>query len=154
MITVIRIFLAGWKLAVPGIGGRSSACTACDGVHRAAMLGLLLIDHGSRRAESNRQLDDMAARVQRLRPDAAVAAAHMEIAPPDLTTAFAELVAKGATRIVILPYFLSDGRHLTQDIPQLATAAAAPHSGIAYTIGTALGPHDALAALLLERGGA
>jgi sirohydrochlorin ferrochelatase len=116
------------------------------------MLGLLLIDHGSRRAESNQQLEDMAARVRRLRPSAAVAAAHMEIAVPDLATAFAALVEQGAKRIVILPYFLSDGRHLTQDIPALAASAAANHPGITYTIGGALGPHDALAALLLERG--
>ena len=117
------------------------------------MLGLLLIDHGSRRAESNRQLDDMAARVRRLRPDAVVLAAHMEIAPPDLATAFAGLVGQGATRIVILPYFLGDGRHLTQDIPALAAAAAVRHPGVTFTIGAALGPHDALASLLLERGG-
>jgi sirohydrochlorin ferrochelatase len=116
------------------------------------MLGLLLIDHGSRRAESNQQLEDMATRVRRLRPEALVAAAHMEIAPPDLATAFAALVRQGAEGIVILPYFLSDGRHLTQDIPTLAAAAAANHPGIRYVIGTALGPHDALAALLLERG--
>lgn len=117
------------------------------------MLGLLLIDHGSRRAESNAQLEDMAARVRRLRPHAVVGAAHMEIAAPDLATVFTALVGEGATRIVILPYFLSDGRHLTQDIPALAAAAAAAHPGVTYTIGAALGPHDALAALLLERGG-
>lgn len=117
------------------------------------MLGLLLIDHGSRRAESNQQLEDMAIRVRRLRPDAVVAAAHMEIAMPDLATAFAALVELGAKRIVILPYFLSDGRHLTQDIPALVANAAASHPGITYSIGGALGPHDALAALLLERGG-
>lgn len=116
------------------------------------MLGLLLIDHGSRRAQSNAQLDDMAARVRRLRPDAVVGAAHMEIAAPDLATVFAALVSQGATRIVILPYFLSDGRHLTQDIPALAKAAAEQHPGITWSIGGALGPHDALAALLLERG--
>lgn len=116
------------------------------------MLGLLLIDHGSRRAESNAQLEDMAARVRHLRPDAVVGAAHMEIATPDLATVFAALVAQGATRIVILPYFLSDGRHLTQDIPALANAAAAKHPGIAWSLGGALGPHDALASLLLERG--
>jgi sirohydrochlorin ferrochelatase len=116
------------------------------------MLGLLLIDHGSRRTESNRQLEDMAARVRRLRPDAVVAAAHMEIAAPDLATAFALLVSEGAQHVVILPYFLSDGRHLTQDIPALAKAAAAGHAGVTYAIGAALGPHDALAALLLERG--
>lgn len=138
---------AAWKPAVPGV-----SCAITSQVQGADMLGLLLIDHGSRRAESNQQLDNMATRVRRLRPEAVVAAAHMEIAPPDLATAFTELVAKGATRIVILPYFLSDGRHLTQDIPHLAAAAAASHPGITYTIGTALGPHDALAALLLERG--
>lgn len=116
------------------------------------MLGLLLIDHGSRRAESNQQLEDMAVLVQRLRPTALVMAAHMEIAQPDLATTFAALVARGATRIIILPYFLSDGRHLTQDIPALAQAAAERHPGVAWSIGGALGPHDALAALLLERG--
>jgi sirohydrochlorin ferrochelatase len=116
------------------------------------MLGLLLVDHGSRRAESNQQLEEMAARVQRLRPTALVVAAHMEIAAPDLATAFDSLVTRGATRIVILPYFLGDGRHLTQDIPALAAAAAAIHPHVTYSIGTALGPHDALAALLLERG--
>lgn len=117
------------------------------------MLGLLLIDHGSRRAESNQQLENMAARVRRLRPGAVVTAAHMEIAAPDLATAFATLVGQGAKRIVILPYFLSDGRHLTQDIPALAASAGANHPGVTYTVGGALGPHDALAELLLERGG-
>ena len=133
----------------------TSTATACGNarhIHRAPMLGLLLIDHGSRRAESNQQLEDMATRVRRLRPSAAVAAAHMEIAAPDLATAFAALVKQGAKRIVILPYFLSDGRHLTQDIPALTTSAAANHPGITYDVGGALGPHDALAALLLERG--
>ena len=117
------------------------------------MLGLLLIDHGSRRAEANAALDNMANRVARLRPDAVVAAAHMEIATPDLATVFADLVKRGATNIVILPYFLSDGRHLSQDIPQLASTAAANHPGVTYRIGMALGPHDALAQILLERGG-
>ncbi len=133
----------------------TSTATACGNarhIHRAPMLGLLLIDHGSRRAESNQQLEDMATRVRRLRPSAVVAAAHMEIAAPDLATAFSALVQQGAKRIVILPYFLSDGRHLTQDIPTLAASAAANHPGITYSIGGALGPHDALAALLLERG--
>jgi sirohydrochlorin ferrochelatase len=117
------------------------------------MLGILLIDHGSRRSEANAALENMAERVARLRSDAVVAAAHMEIAAPDLATVFADLVKRGATNIVILPYFLSDGRHLSQDIPQLAAAAAAAHPGITYHIGAALGPHDALAQLLLERGG-
>ena len=117
------------------------------------MLGLLLVDHGSRRAEANAQLDDMAARVRRVRPDALVTAAHMEIAAPTIADGFAVLVQQGATRVMVLPYFLSDGRHLSADIPTLAAAAAAEHPGVTFSIGKALGPHDALAALLLERAG-
>lgn len=117
------------------------------------MLGLLLVDHGSRRAEANVQLDDMAARVRRMRPDAVVFAAHMEIAPPSIADGFATLAKQGATRVVVLPYFLSDGRHLSDDIPRLAAEAAAHHPGMTFSVGKALGPHDALAALLLERGG-
>ena len=116
------------------------------------MLGLLLVDHGSRRAESNAQLDDMARRVQALRPDALVAAAHMEIAAPDIAAGIAGLVARGATAIVVLPYFLSAGRHSQEDVPALVRAAVAAHPGVTARCGEALGPHDALARLLLERG--
>jgi sirohydrochlorin ferrochelatase len=117
------------------------------------MQGYLLVDHGSRRAQANAQLDDMAARVARLRPDAVVGAAHMEIAQPDIAAAFTALIARGATRIAVLPYFLGDGRHLSEDIPRLVAEAAAGHPEITWTIGKALGPHDLLAELLLERGG-
>lgn len=117
------------------------------------MLGLLLVDHGSRRAEANAQLDDMAARVQGLRHDALVVAAHMEIAAPDIAAGFASLAERGATRIAVLPYFLGSGRHLTEDIPRLVAAAAANHPGVTWRIGDALGPHHALAELLLARAG-
>lgn len=117
------------------------------------MLGLLLVDHGSRRAESNAQLVDMAARVRVLRPNAVVAAAHMEIAQPDIAAGIALLVAAGVTEIVVLPYFLSDGRHSREDVPALVAAAVAAHPGISARVGAALGPHDVLAQLLLTRAG-
>ncbi len=117
------------------------------------MLGLLLVDHGSRRAESNVQLDDMAARVRALRPDAVVGAAHMEIAEPSIAQGIATLVAAGASEIAVLTYFLSDGRHCREDVPALVREAVALHPGVTARCGAALGPHDALAKLLLERAG-
>ena len=117
------------------------------------MLGLLLIDHGSRRAESNAQLEDMARRVAVVRPSALVGVAHMEIAQPDIASGVAELVSRGATDIIALLYFLSDGRHVSTDVPQLLAQACAAFPGITWRCSTALGPHDALARLLLERAG-
>ena len=117
------------------------------------MLGLLLVDHGSRRAEANAQLAEMAERVARLRPSDLVGSCHMELAAPDIAAGFASLVARGAGRVVLLPYLLGHGRHLSEDIPRLAAEAAARHPGVGYALGAALGPHDALARLLLERAG-
>jgi sirohydrochlorin ferrochelatase len=117
------------------------------------MLGLLIVDHGSRRAEANAQLEDMAERLRRLRPGDLVAHAHLEQAEPSIAQGLAQLVARGATRVQVLPYFLSEGRHSREDIPRLCAEAARAHPGIAVTVAPALGPHDLLARLLLERGG-
>ena len=121
--------------------------------HALGMIGLLLIDHGSRRAASNVQLEDMAARVAARRPGLPVTAAHMEIAPPSIADGVDRLVAQGATEIVGLLYFLSDGRHSQEDVPHLLAEAVARHPGVTGRVGQALGPHDALADLLLERAG-
>ncbi len=117
------------------------------------MLGLLLVDHGSRRGEANAQLLDMAARVRALRPGDLVSCCHLEVIEPGIAAGFAELVAGGATRIVLMPYFLSAGRHTGEDIPRLAAEAAAHHPGVTHVVAPALGPHDLLARLLLERAG-
>jgi sirohydrochlorin ferrochelatase len=114
------------------------------------MRGLLLVDHGSRRAAANAQLADMADRVARLRPQDLVGHAHMELAEPDIAAGVADLARRGAATVILLPYFLTDGRHATDDIPRLAAAAGAAH-GLSVRVGAVLGPHDALAALLLER---
>lgn len=116
-------------------------------------LGVLLVDHGSRRAESNDQLEDMAGRVAGLVPGSVVRAAHMEIAEPTIEQAVDALAAEGCREIVVLLYFLSDGRHVTRDVPELVEAAVKRHEGLTWRIGQALGPHDDLAELLLKRAG-
>ena len=117
------------------------------------MLGLLLVDHGSRRHESNQQLTVVADRLRALQPACVVAHAHMELAEPSIATAYAKCADRGATRIVVCPFFLGPGKHWTSDIPRLVTEAAAPFPHIAWRVAPPLGPHDLLAQLLLMRGG-
>ena len=117
------------------------------------MLGLLLVDHGSRRHESNQQLTVVADRLRALQPDSVVAHAHMELSEPSIAAAFAELVARGASEVRVLLYFLGDGRHSREDIPRLVAAAAAPFPHITWRVAPPLGPHDLLAQLLLMRAG-
>jgi sirohydrochlorin ferrochelatase len=115
------------------------------------MNALLLVDHGSRRAEANALLAQIAALVAARRPSLIVEIAHMELAPPTVDEAFDACVSRGATEVVVMPYFLARGRHATEDIPALARAAVARHPHVALRIAEPLGVHALLAELVLAR---
>jgi sirohydrochlorin ferrochelatase len=70
-------------------------------------IGVIVVDHGSRRAESNEMLEELTRTSisARLGYDI-VEPAHMELAEPSISTAFDRCVERGATMVVIQPYFL------------------------------------------------
>jgi len=119
----------------------------------ASSLGILVVDHGSRRAASNEQLEDLAGRVARLAPEATVRHAHMELAGPTIDEAVDALAAEGCRELVVLLCFLFEGRHASHDVPALVEEAAVRHPGLKWRLGGPLGPHDDLARLLLKRAG-
>ncbi len=44
--------------------------------------------------------------------------AFLEIAKPSIDEGLRRCIAQGADEIIVLPYFLSSGRHVTIDIPE------------------------------------
>ena len=113
--------------------------------------GVIIVDHGSRRRESNEMLLEVVDAFRESNDFLAIEPAHMELAEPSLKTAFGRLVQQGAKLIVIHPYFLLPGRHWDEDIPALAAEAAAEHSDILYRITEPLGAHPLLGKILLQR---
>ncbi len=115
--------------------------------------GIIIVDHGSRLAESNRMLEELAAQFGAKFADRypIVEPAHMEIAEPSIATAYAKCVARGASHIVVAPYFLGPGKHWTHDIPRLTADAAATHSGTEFRVAPTLGIDDLILDLLAKR---
>ena len=112
---------------------------------------ILVVDHGSRRAEANAIVHEVAAQLrERVGPDVLVEAAHLEIASPNIADAIAKLADAGATEIVMVPYFLGPGRHANQDVPRAVEQAAAAHGLTARTT-PPLGPDAALVDLVARR---
>jgi sirohydrochlorin ferrochelatase len=115
--------------------------------------GIIIVDHGSRRDESNQMLE----RVAELFADrfrgryAIVEPAHMELAEPSIATAYARCVERGATRVVVCPFFLGPGKHWTQDIPHLTATAAARFPHTRYHVTQTLGIDDLILDLLDKR---
>lgn len=113
--------------------------------------GVILVDHGSRVAESNDALLLVAKRFQATLQHALVEAAHMELAEPSIDSAVDRCVARGANRIVVVPFFLLPGRHWRKDIPNLTQMACARHGNLPYLVTAPLGDAQGVVDVLIGR---
>ncbi len=115
--------------------------------------GIILVDHGSRRDESNQLLEQVTARFAERFTDrySIIEPAHMELAEPSIASAYASCVARGAERIVVCPYFLGPGKHWTQDIPRLTADAALRFPQTRYHVTQTIGIDDLILQLLEKR---
>ena len=116
-----------------------------------ADLGVILVDHGSRREESNQLLLEVVEHFAKASGLVIVEPAHMELAEPSIATAFARCVQCGAKTVVVFPYFLLPGRHWHEDIPRLAAEAAASHPGVQFRVTAPFGHHPLLFDVIGER---
>ncbi|ABW15445.1 cobalamin (vitamin B12) biosynthesis CbiX protein [Parafrankia sp. EAN1pec] len=127
------------------------------------MRGLLVIGHGSRRAEANATVVELARTLAGADTDSpapapgdgsgggmptgtppawdAVEPAFLEIARPDIAEGYAALVRTGCSEIVAHPFFLFDGNHTSRDIPDALAAAQTDHPGTSWTVTQPLGLH-------------
>lgn len=115
------------------------------------MRAVVLVDHGSRRAEANAQLEALAERVREREPGTLVVTAHLELATPDIGEALAACASAGARDVVLLPWFLSPGRHTAEDIPRAVAAARERHPELRVRIGEPLGLDARLVDVALSR---
>jgi sirohydrochlorin ferrochelatase len=112
---------------------------------------LLLVDHGSRRQESNEILLQIATLMRDRFGFDIVHAAHMELGEPTVQQGFDACVADGAEEVIVHPYFLGPGRHVIKDIPDLVKEAADRHPGVTFRITEPLGVHPKIAEVICER---
>jgi sirohydrochlorin ferrochelatase len=112
---------------------------------------ILLIAHGSRHEPANEDLRRMAADLAGRGDYPVIEPAFLELAAPDIPEAGARCVARGADRVLMVPYFLSSGVHLVRDLTAARDALIAAHPGVEFLLGPPLGPHPLLQQLVMER---
>ena len=122
-----------------------------DTVRNNRKVGIVLVDHGSQFTESNDLLLEVAEAFRRQTDWEIVEPAHMELAEPSISEAFQRCVEQGAGIVVVFPYFLGPGRHVSEDIPRLAAEAARACGGIAHRVAEPLGMHALLLQVADER---
>ena len=115
------------------------------------MTGYVIFAHGSSVESANdavRQVVAQAAETGRLEP---CEAAFLEGGRPGLSDAVAAVADRGASEVVVIPYFLTLGLHLQRDLPELVRAVERDVPGVSIRVTPPLDGHPALSAILVER---
>jgi len=112
---------------------------------------LLLIAHGSRRAEANEDLEWIAAEVRKSGQFAFVQTSFLELAEPTIAEGGSRCIEQGIECVIMLPYFLSPGVHARDDMKKEREELAARFPEVEFQLAEPLGRHPLMVEVVLER---
>ena len=112
---------------------------------------VVIFAHGSSVESANDAVRRVALNFAREGGFEMVEAAFLEQGQPDLATAVDTAMAKGAERIVVVPYFLTLGIHLERDLPRIVEGLVRNHPGVEIRVAPPLDGHPALGEILKQR---
>jgi len=112
---------------------------------------ILMMSHGSRIAEANDAAREVAVMVQEMTGFEIVEVSFRELHEPNIQQGIDACVARGAQRILLMPYFLFLGAHVQHDLPEEITEAQKRYPGLSMEMCGHLGAHRKLAEIEAER---
>jgi len=115
---------------------------------------IIIVGHGSSEegADTTSQVADMlhAMLHKDCRKDC-IRVAYLQFMEPDLKKVIKEAAAGGAGKIIVHPFLLSSGYHVTKNIPETINRAREEFPAIEFVYTGPLGSHKKLAEIVLER---
>lgn len=112
---------------------------------------VLLIAHGSRLAAANADLLQLAEQLRSRFPGHVIETAYLELTEPTIPQGAERCVALGATRVLLLPYFLSAGTHVTEDLHRYRAQFAERWPNHHFGLCPPLGLHPLMLDILCDR---
>lgn len=113
--------------------------------------GVLLLAHGSRAKETQDTLNAVADMVRAKCPGRAIEVAYMEFCDVNIEKGLGALKDRGVTNVKVVPYFLFDGIHIREDIPEELAKFVEKNPDMTVTLGKTLGADERLADIVADR---
>ncbi len=110
-----------------------------------------LIAHGSRRAAANDDLETLAGLLRDTGRYPYVIASFLELAEPSIPQGGRLCVGAGADEVLLLPFFLSPGRHVVEDLARYQSELAAEFPDVRFQLCPHLGLHPLMIEIVLQR---
>ena len=116
------------------------------------MDAILLVGHGSRDPEGNRELKEFAHEVAAKAPEnTLVETCFLELTRPSIADGVTACVDRGATRVVLVPIILFAAGHAKIDIPNAIDRAKARYPQVEFVYGRPIGVHEKVVQIMQTR---
>lgn len=112
---------------------------------------VLLIAHGSRRAEANEDLVQLANLITVRGHYQIVEVSYLELAEPSISQGGRNCVDRGARLVLMMPYFLSAGVHVVNDLQAMRKDLTTQFPQVEFILCPHLGLHPLMADIVLDR---
>jgi sirohydrochlorin ferrochelatase len=112
---------------------------------------VLLIAHGSRRPEANADLVRLAGLLANDPEFDIIETSYLELATPDIASGGRRCVARGAKTVRMLPYFLSAGAHVVEDLESHRAELSAEFPQVRFELCPHLGLHPLMVEIVRQR---
>lgn len=115
------------------------------------MNGVLILAHGSKRQETERTLNSLIEKVKQKVDENLIYPAYLQFSEQNLEKGIEYLVDNGVKNIKIVPLFLFNGVHVTQDIPNELDEIMGRYPGVTVKMSRHLGDDDRIADIIADR---
>jgi sirohydrochlorin ferrochelatase len=115
------------------------------------MKSVLIVAHGSRATETEQMFEQVVSQVRDLLPDQMITSTFMQLSENTLDKMLVQLAQSGVTEIRIVPYFLFNGIHIQEDIPETMADFTRRYPDIKLSLAPTLGSDSRLADILVDR---
>lgn len=115
------------------------------------MTGILILGHGSRAETANQMLFEICDMVKKQGDFDLILPAFLQLSEPSFEEGIEKLRELGATKIVVMPYFLYYGVHLSEDIPNELDKIKEKYREVEIVLARHLDKDQRLADIVIDR---
>ncbi len=112
---------------------------------------VIVLGHGSKAPQAFETLKKYGEMVKSKSRFEIVEVASLQFNKPDLPEALDSVIRAGATRVVIVPFFLYNGIHMQKDIPEAIKAEKTKNPEVDIVLANHLGADNRLVDIVLDR---
>lgn len=111
---------------------------------------VIILGHGSRSGDADSAIRKVADEVRSSGRYAVVEHAFLQYAPPAPGDVLQRCIGQTVDRVVIVPFFLQAGAHVTRDIPDLLEEARRRYPAVEIVVTDYVGAHPLMARVVDE----